>query len=127
MTGWSMLREYAKERGMARRRRPMDVVRLLAFLGSPASELAQVMGCDVHKLRQAEQGLQALTPGESTRLALWLSASWWRHAWRCGNRDATTAAAVQEAANYVALLPWVPSDYLRDLSLAASEIRNDSS
>jgi|TARA_R100000458_G_scaffold12970_1_gene10797 transcriptional regulator with XRE-family HTH domain len=120
-----MLREYAKERGMARRRRPMDVVRLLAFLGSPASELAQVMGCDVARLHQAERGLQALTPSESSRLALWLSAAWWRHSWRCGNKDATTASAVQEAASYVALLPWVPDDYLRDLSVAASEISND--
>lgn len=126
MTGWSMLREYSKERGMSRRRRPMDVVRLLAFLGSPASEMAQVMGCDVVRLREAEQGLQALTPSESGRLSVWLSAAWWRHAWRCGNTDATTADAVREAAGYVLLLPWVPDDYVRDLTVAAAELPNDS-
>lgn len=125
MTGWALLNVYTKEQGRKRRRRPMDVVRLVAFLGTPASELARIMGCTTEALLLAEQNLQALTPTESTRMSDWLSAAWWRHSWRCGESDAQSEAAVRAAASHVERLPWVPDDWLRDLSVAISELSND--
>jgi hypothetical protein len=121
-----MMHSYRKERGPTRHRRPMDVVRLVAFLGTPASELATIMGCDLEQLMDAERGAQALTPAESSRLSMWLSAAWWRHTWRAGERDARTAAAVREAASYAEHLDWVPVDWLRDLGVAIGELRNDN-
>ena len=122
----TMLSRYRKERGVVRARRPMDVVRLVAFLGTPASELAMIMGCDLCQLMEAEEGQQALTPAESSRMATWLSAAWWRHTWRAGDADARTDRAVREAASYAEHLHWIPVDWLRDLSVAIAELRNDS-
>ena len=117
-----MMLRYRRERGTVRARRPMDVVRLVAFLGTPASELAMIMGCELEQLLNAEQGAQALTPAESSRMTMWLSASWWRYAWRAGESDAQTEAAVREAAGYAEHLHYVPGDWLRDLSVAIREI-----
>ena len=98
----------------------MEVVRLVAYLGTPASELARIVGCEVEQLVAAEAGQQALTPGESARLGLWLSAAWWRHGWRVGLADAQTEQAVREAAGCAERLCWVPSDWTRDLAIAAA-------
>ena len=124
MNGWAVLNEYAHETAEPRRRRcQTDVVKLVAFLGTPVSELARIVGCDAGTLRQVALRQSRLTPAEGDRLAMWLAASWWRYAWRAGSGEARLGESVREAARYAEALPWLPSDWLRDLLVAAREAK----
>lgn len=123
VTSWEMLRDFNRERVSDRRRRPSDVVMLVAFLGTPASELARIIGCEPCVIRDA--GRQ-FTPVELDRLGMWLGAAWWRFAWRKGHPDASSEAAVREAASYIETLFFVPDDFMRDLSIAVADINREA-
>ena len=121
---WRQVRAFLTEQGRGSRWRnsPGEVVRLVAYLGTPASELAQIMSTDVQVVISAADGRQALTPTELQRLSAWLSASWWQHLWRSGHRDAASEDALRDAVIYSSGLPWVPYEWSRDITIAVASL-----
>lgn len=120
INGWKILGDYTKERrGSRRKRKPRDIILLVAFFGTPASELGRIIGCDSQLIADESY---AFTPAQLDRLASWLGAAYWRYSWRSGHPDASKEPAIREAANYIEPLLFVPDDFIRDLSWAVADL-----
>jgi hypothetical protein len=90
-----------------------------AALGSPVSEVAQVVACDPRALRDSVKGSERLTTATAGAVARWIPCLWWRTLWRLGHpmgNDRDELAAVSRLA---LTLPWLPDDWSADIARAS--------
>ena len=119
-----LLNDFDNEAGRPRRRGQYGfaLLYLATYLGSPVSEVSQVIGenhavlADMAKTRRNRLDATTLE-----RLGDWVQALFWRHTWRTGEREARRSEAIEEARRHTFSLCIVPDDWLRDYLVAREE------
>jgi hypothetical protein len=104
----------------------MHPIALAAYLGSPASDTARVIGVGVLDLYD-DRGSEVRSPtprqrplgGDAgDRLGWWLAALTWWNDWRSGGRGASSPDVVRAVGIVAAQLDAWPVEFARDLGLA---------
>ena len=116
-----MRRDWHREYSRPRRRRTVaDLVKLAAFLGSPGSELSDVLDVPLDAIRATvREGASYIPAPAVDRLASWVVPLYWRRLWRSGDEWARSREAIISATNAVANIN-IPADFLRDWRLAVA-------
>ncbi len=85
-----------------------------AALGSPASELAQVLAVDINRVLRCVAEGHDLGIATADIASRWLSCLWWRTLFRLGHHSAYCQGEVEAVSILASTLPFVPTEWQAD-------------
>lgn len=96
-----------------------------AALGSPASELSQVLALDMGQVQRCVMEGGHLDLPSLAVASHWLSCLWWRTLFRLGHPAAHSPEEIDTVSLLAATLPFVPMDWQADhgRALVLQEVR----